>query len=227
MESQQRRARRNCSGTVDNLIIDRMVALDCHRRERSLSAAWIDVRKAYDTVDHRYLLEVLEVHRFPNWLIATIKNLCRCWNTRVTTQTKNGKETSNTISFERGLPQWDALCSRLFTLCLNPLAWKLAATEGYKMSKPINAKITDVLYIDDLKVYAQSESKFSCVLKDTNSCISDTGLQLSPKKCNVIHVKRGEIKNEIPGIKVRDTVVVQPLEEDSQYTFLGILENVR
>ena len=48
-------------------------------------------------------------------------------------------------SFERGLPQRDALCPRLFTLCLNPLAWKLAATEGYKMLKPINAKITDVL----------------------------------------------------------------------------------
>lgn len=34
---------------------------------------------------------------------------------------------------------------------LNPLAWKLAVAEGYKMPKPINAKITDVLYIVDLK----------------------------------------------------------------------------
>ena len=82
------------------------------------------------------------------------------------------------------------------------------------MSKPINAKITDVLYIDDLKVYAQSESKLSCVLKNTNSCMNDIGLQLSPKKCNVIHMKRGEIKQGMPGIKVSDTVVVQPLEED-------------
>ena len=150
-----------------------------------------------------------------------------CWNIRVTTQTKNGKETSNMICFERGRPQGDALCPRLFTLFLNPLAWKLAATEGYKMSKPINAKITDVLYIDDLNVYALSESKLSCVLKDTNRCINDIGLQLNPKKCNVIHVKRGEMKHDVPGIKVSDTVVVQPLQEDSQYKFLGILENVR
>ena len=95
------------------------------------------------------------------------------------------------------------------------------------MSKPINAKITDVLYIDDLKVYAQSESKLSCVLKNTNSCMNDIGLQLNPKKCNVIHMKRGEIKQGMPGIKVSNTVVVQPLEEDPQYKFLGILENVR
>jgi len=107
-----------------------MVALDCHQRKRNVSAAWIDVRKAYDTVDHRYLVEVLEVHRFPNWLIATIKNLCRCWNTRVTTQTKNGNETSNTISFERGLPQGDALCPRLFTWCLKSLGVETGGGRG-------------------------------------------------------------------------------------------------
>ena len=74
------------------------------------------------------------------------------------------------------------------------------------MSKPINAKITDVLYIDHLNVYAQSESKLSCILKDTNSCMNDIGIQLNPKKCNVIHVERAEMKHEIPGIIVTDTV---------------------
>ena len=27
----------------------------------------------------------------------------------------------------KGLPQGDALCPRLFTLCLNPVAWRLRA----------------------------------------------------------------------------------------------------
>ena len=79
---------------------------------------------------------------------------------------------------------------------LNPLAWKLAATEAYKM---------DLLYIDDLKVYAQSASELSCILKDTNSCMNDIGLQVNRKKCNVIHVERVEMKHEIPGINVSDT----------------------
>ena len=35
------------------------------------------------------------------------------------------------------------------------------------------------------------------------------------------------MKQESPGIRVSDTVVIQPLKEDSQYKFLGILENVR
>ena len=52
MEGAQRGARAGCSGTVDNLLIDRTVALDCHRRRRNLSMAWIDVKMAYDSVDH-------------------------------------------------------------------------------------------------------------------------------------------------------------------------------
>ena len=40
---------------IDNLLIDRTVTLDCHRRKGNLSVAWIDVKKAYDSVDHGWL----------------------------------------------------------------------------------------------------------------------------------------------------------------------------
>ena len=53
------------------------------------------------------------------------------------------------------------MCPRLFTLCLNPVAWRLRATERYRLSKPIGVKVTDLLYIDDLKVFAASESKLN------------------------------------------------------------------
>ena len=66
-------------------------------------------------------------------------------------------------------------CLMLFTLCLYPIAWNLKATEGYKLSKPISLKITDILYIDDLKVlFATSESKLWRVLrsvKDDMECV--------------------------------------------------------
>ena len=40
---------------IDNSLIDRTVTLDCHRRKGNLSVAWIDVKKAYDSVDHGWL----------------------------------------------------------------------------------------------------------------------------------------------------------------------------
>ena len=59
------------------------------------------------------------------------------------------------------------------------------------MSKPINSKVAGLLYIDDLKIFAASESKLELVMKMIKSSMEDVGLQWNPKKCAVAHVKRG------------------------------------
>ena len=52
MQGDQRGAKQDCSGTVDNLLIDRMACQDAQKGHRNLSMAWIDVSKEYDSVDH-------------------------------------------------------------------------------------------------------------------------------------------------------------------------------
>ena len=76
------------------MIIDRMVCQDCQRGRRNLSMAWIDVRKAYDSVDHHWLSEMFSLHRFPKWIGNLIDRLSAKWNTRITVRTKQGVETS-------------------------------------------------------------------------------------------------------------------------------------
>ena len=46
MEGQQRGVKSGCFGTMDNLLIDRAVILDCQRGKQNLSMAWIDVDHA-------------------------------------------------------------------------------------------------------------------------------------------------------------------------------------
>ena len=227
MENEQRGAKAKCSGTSDNLMIDRMVTLDCHRGHRNLSMAWVDVKKAYDTVDHKWLSKCMDVHCFPYWLCKVIRQLLKTWNTKIIVRTKYGTETSRTIRFMRGLPQGDALCPRLFTLCLNTVAWLLNATEGYKLSKPIGMKITHLLYIDDLKVFSSSQTKLNTVLRSTCAAMNDIGLQWNPKKCNTIHVKRGVLVHDAAGLKLDQTSVVQSIKEGSNYKFLGVCETVK
>ena len=171
MEGEQRGAKENCSGRMDNLLVDRMVCQDSQRGRRNLSMAWVDVRKAYDSVDHKWLKEMFALHRFPTWIGNLIARLCGRWDTKITAVTKQGVEISERIPFRKGLPQGDALCPRLFTLCLNPIAWKLKASEGYRLSKPISAKITDLLYIDDLKIYAASEAKLEWIMKGVRNAM--------------------------------------------------------
>ena len=45
MEGDQRGAREKCSGTTDNLLIDRMVCQYSQRGRRNISMAWIDDTK--------------------------------------------------------------------------------------------------------------------------------------------------------------------------------------
>ena len=90
--------------------------------------AWVDVRKAYDSVDHTWLAKVMRIHRFPKWLCGTISHLAASWNTKIVAVSKQGTEISRSIWYLKGFSQGDALFTRLFTLCLNPVAWLLSAT---------------------------------------------------------------------------------------------------
>ena len=86
-----------------------------------------------------------------------MEKLANSWNTRIFAQTQ-GKEMPPSIRFKKGLPEGGTLCPMLFILCWNPIARKVRATEGYRLSKPISTKIIHLLYIEDMKLFAASEN---------------------------------------------------------------------
>ena len=226
MQGEQRVVKENCCGTFDNLMIDRMVCQDSQRGKRNVSMAWIDVHKAYDSVDHQRLKDMLSLHRFPRWIGNVVARLSAKWNTRITVRTKKGVEISEIIYFNRGQPQGDALCPRLFTLCLNPVAWKLKATDAWVLSKPIGVKITDPIYIDDMKIYGSTERKLEMVINMVNDAMEDIGLQWNKKKCAVAHAKKGcLVRSE--GMKIGPVEAIESLKEGTHYKSLGVLENIR
>ena len=110
---------------------------------------------------------------------------------------------------------------------MNPVAWMLKATEGYKLSRPIGSKITDLLYIDDLKIFAASQTKLATVMKSTQTVMKDMGLRWNSKKCSVLHAKRGVQQEDNDSIKVDESFVIQSLKQPSHYKFLGVLENIK
>ena len=95
-----------------------------------------------------------------------------------------------------------------------------------KLKLKIGAKITDVLYIDDMKMYAASEGKLGRVhvMKGTRGAMSDVGLKWNEKKREVVHVKRGQLEDS-GGISTGAPELIKSLNESSQYRFLGVLEN--
>ena len=81
MKREQRGARGNCSGTIDNFLNDRIVCEEAQRGKRNLSMACVDVANVYDPVDHRWLSDMFTLHRFPIWFGKVIEKLAS-WNRR-------------------------------------------------------------------------------------------------------------------------------------------------
>ena len=52
MPDEQKGCRRQSRGTVDQLMIDKMVMKNCKRKMTNLSVAWINYMKVYDMVPH-------------------------------------------------------------------------------------------------------------------------------------------------------------------------------
>ena len=224
IQRDQRRACEGTDGTLDNLLIDKTVLEDARDHRQNMACAWVDVRKAYDSVDDKVLRIVLQMHKFSVTLINAIMKVVKGTSTRLTADTKTGKETSSSIHLKKALLQGDSLCPRLFTIYLNPLAWKIRTMKGYTLSKPIQLKITQLMFIDDIKLFTANERELYPALKEVKLCLKDLNMSLGNDKCAVMTVKRGEMHHN-QALQLDHTTTTKAVQEDQPYKFLGSKEH--
>ena len=96
---------------------------------------------------------------------------------------------------------------------MNPIAWKVRATKGYRLSKPISTKITHLLYIADMKLFAASENKLKRVMTVVKNGMESIGLNWNEKKRAVIHVKRGQVKQGGEDKKIANPKTTKSLDK--------------
>ena len=73
-------AKEGCSGTMGT----RSHGLSGQPKRRM---SCIDVRKAYDSVDHQWLRKMLTLHRFPELIGKVVYRLSSLWNTLIVERT--------------------------------------------------------------------------------------------------------------------------------------------
>ena len=64
-------------------------------------------------------------------------------------------------------------------------------------------------------------------MKSAKSAMQDIGLDWNPKKCSVVHIKRGVKVEDTESLAFDEASVIKCLEEEAQYKFLGVLESIR
>ena len=199
---------------------------DAVLHRRNLYCFWIDVKKAFDSVSHSWLVRLLEIHRFPRKLIVIFKNIMSNWRVTIQIPTEQGTIESRLILLTNGILQGDSYCPDLYTLSVNLFSWVIRSTDGYVLSKPISAKVTHTLFIDDLKGYVATLFKLICLLNTIRGYMEDAGLIWNPKKCKFTELKRGRY-HKCANITMDNGDVIKCLEEIDAYDFMGVPQHTK
>lgn len=214
---EQKGVKRKARGCKDHLLLDKALMEDAKKRQSSLSMMWIDYKKVYDSVPHSWILECLWIYKIDDNIIQFIEHTLTYWKTRVSLHHANGCTTPDTITFLKGIFQGDTLSPLIFCLALAPICNILKRKDmGYKINE---TKVSNVFYINDLKVYAKDATQMEQCRALVKEFSDDIKMSFGIEKCAVIHLKRGNVNNspEVEGIPILNT--------EESYKYLGILES--
>lgn len=218
LASEQNGCRRDAQGCKELLTIDYLITKQAKKKLRNLSIAWIDYKKAFDSVPHSWLLKVLRLYGVSEQFVGLLEHMMTTWRTKLVFGTK----TTSEIKILTGIFQGDKLSALWFCLALNFLSKLLNNNSyGYIIDNGANIKITHQLYVDDLKLYATNEEQLRRLLRTVTAFSQTIGMEMGLDKCAVVHVKRGKLTHG-GEMLVQDELAIQRLGPEESYRYLGL-----
>lgn len=183
----QKGTENNTRGSKHKLLLDRAVHQDSDTRQTNLMTAWIHYKKHYNSMPHKKLLECLILHKDNSVLMAFIKNSTVLLKATVVDSTVSLFEGNSSSDHQLvNIPSWSSID-------LYPLS-KLITKSGYGNRFRRGVTFSNLLYMNDIKLYARSE-------QDIDSLIHLTGIYMPTvlDKLGLLVAKRGKVTEvELP-----------------------------
>ena len=218
MIPEQTGGKKDCYGCRDQLMINNAILENYKKRKKNLSTAWIDYKKAFDSVPYSWILQCLQMYKIHPVLITFIEESMSQWKTNITLVHKVGVLETEPFSIKRGILQADSLSPLLFTMSLNPLSQELLKTRyGYQLDEQI--KIHHLFYVDDLKLYGTSDNQLPGLINTVKNVSDDIKMEFGLDKCAKASFKRGK-KVSAEGIPLNDNQMIQNLDQAETYKYL-------
>lgn len=222
MAIEQRGCKRDCYGCKDQLLINNAILENCHVKKKNLSTAWIDYKKAFDSVPHSWLLKCMEIYKVHPTLTQFIASSMAKWKTNMTLVHNGGVLETGPIQIKRGIFQGDSLSPLLFTMALNPISTELIKTGyGYQLDK--ETKVNHLFYVDDLKLYGTSDTQLTGLVSTVKKISDDIKMEFGLDKCAKATFRRGK-KATTENIPLSNEMTIRELDQERTYTYLGIEE---
>ena len=81
----------------------------------------LDNERAFDRIEHNFIIKVLEKYNFPNYILKWIKTIY----SNITSQVMVNGQLTHKIAIKRSVRQGCPLSMLLYILCLEPLISKI------------------------------------------------------------------------------------------------------
>ena len=172
--------------------------LKTHCRQKKLESVLIslDAKKAFDSVDHKYIEETLKAYGFGNGFINIFKLLYRNITARILV---NGF-LSESLNIERGVKQGDALSCAIFIICIDPLLRNINSSKDVKsIDIKYNKEIINfkgAAFADDVSVICKNDNvSIQGVFNEYEKLTIRSGLELNADKTEILNLKNNNQLN--------------------------------
>jgi hypothetical protein len=198
-------------GTNNAIFVMRRLIERSIEKQRNVCVCFIDYTKAFDTVKHEKLIDVLSKLDVDKHDIRLLSNLY--WNQQATVRHNN--ELSNTISIKRGVRQGCVASPHLFVLYTEMIMRSIDSVGNFKVGGTI---INNLRYADDTAIIAESESELQHLMNIIVEESETNGLFLnSAKSFTMVFSKMADA----PACNI--TVHGKRLEQVESFNYLGSL----
>jgi hypothetical protein len=175
---------------TDNLRSNSFYKNYCKKNNLDAVLISLDAKKAFDSVDHKYIEETLDAYGFGPAFINTFRTLYKDITARILV---NGF-TSEKIKIGRGVKQGDALSCALFIICIDPLLRNINKNRSIKQVKitkrnEIKKKIDlkAAAYADDISVICEKDNNsIQNVFYEYERLTRLSGLELNAEKTEIL-----------------------------------------
>ena len=203
---------RSARSTEDNIfILNSKITSALSHPKGKLYIAFIDFKRAFDSIEHDILWQKL----FACGMSARLIELLRNFYGKATMRVKiNQSSFTKDIAVTRGVLQGDSLSPTLFAILLSDLE-EFFIKQGHKK---VRTSIELLLFPDDLVIIANNSIDLQDKLNTLFKYCDINKLEVNPPKSKIMIVKRG---GRNPKREKKFKYGEHELECVSEYTYLG------
>ncbi|XP_015939884.1 uncharacterized protein LOC107465419 [Arachis duranensis] len=228
-------------GAPDNIIVaQEILNFMKHTKSKKGTLAFkIDLEKAYDRVDWRFLESTLIAFGFP---IITVNLIMNCVRASSLSIMWNGNRLDS-FAPRRGLRQGDPMSPYLFVLCMERLACYISHKVVEGVWKPVSVtrsgpKFSHLMFADDLLLFCQAtKSQVQMVMHSLNIFCKASGMKVNLEKSKAfcsknVSARRRDIFTSVSSIRFaldleRYLGVNLNHSRTSRASFHSVIEKVR